>query len=392
MSDPDPAFDVTAAKASASFQSPSVPRMSQPTLTTAGFQYIEEPQFFTSGGSPTTDAASMGSKLRMVAVRAGESVTRGVTTSLVAQKILQFRGVASSTVGTAPAKMAAAQLGSGLRGVLAVVRIPLSSGTRMRGFVDCVGKYAVTHTSSVAEVSRLSAGMAAVFAIEANIVGALVAGAVQESMEVGRFMSGSTSATALRQNSVQIAVSIGGSLVGGATGAAIGSLVFPGAGTAFGSLMGSYMGCYMATWMVPRKEQEEDDTDVPLDSKSILPPPSAERGLLKLEKADDWILVTQVARKPTIHAMSHENEDDDTEQLRMHIASPVATEEAAVNELLDSVGPDELMVVYECVPLDEDTLQEEEERPDAFDADPSVSKFNLRSREWRVLPDSSEKQ
>jgi hypothetical protein len=214
--------------------------------------------------SAMSEEAAKSRNLKLIAVKAGSTVTKNVAAGLISSHLITLSS--AQELASAVSAMACAQAQLMSKGLL-LVKLPVCSPDKLKQFSQLVLNFASQNPRALAEVEKMTMAGAAGLSLKSNVIGTVVAGAIQEGLAFSRFVA-TGNAIAFRHEATLAAGASVGALVFGAGGAAIGTLLFPGAGAVLGSFLGSFVGSSVGAAAVtdtpePVDAQDGFGTDVP---------------------------------------------------------------------------------------------------------------------------------
>jgi hypothetical protein len=199
-----------------------------------------------SADDPSSTAAvpRVVTRLKLIGIKMGRTLTQTVAATVLSSHIAATTMAAEFATAATAMTVAQAQLATQ---ALAVVRVSVDNNERLQQVARLVTEYAAQNPTALAEIQQLSLTNTAALSLRSNIIGSLVAGAVQEAVAVAFYLSypATTDAAELKATSQQVAATTAASLAFSAGGAAVGAVVLPGAGAVIGSLIGGIGGSYV---------------------------------------------------------------------------------------------------------------------------------------------------
>ncbi len=273
-----------------------------------------------------TSTADSGSRLTVVGIHIGRTVSQAIASSIVSSAIASPAIVGEAVVEGAAVSSAAQAEALGLL----VLRLPLRDAEKLRGFVAAVEAYLAANKSVLTKVAEMSSHeQMMTVGVRGSLIGAIAAATVQQSVLTAKFVWGTmpASAPSYIYQSTTIALSVVAGVGGGAAGAVVGTLLIPGMGTSLGSLVGSFTASFLPYSL--RQSAPTDNAEEPWNpSRPLRVTESPLEGWL--EVADERTSVTFAQHWDDAGGGADATSADRDEVWRTAMAEPVAADEVLV--------------------------------------------------------------
>lgn len=286
------------------------------------------------------------SRLKLVGVKIGRTLTQNIASTLLSSQIAATAIAAECTAAATSMTVAQAQLAAE---ALAVVRVSVANNARMQQVLQLVTDYAAKNPAILADFERMSATNTAALSFKSNIVGSLVAGAIQEAVAVAYYLGSPHADVAdLKATTQQVAATTAASLAFSAGGAAVGAVLLPGAGAVLGSLVGGVGGGYITGIVATSLTAPDPDRQRgfgPQDTHLTFAPDTR-------EEADYVLVLLPDAPSCTFDALPRDHDEASPTSQTTFLPAPREPSEAAWSTAISEVdaGLSELVLLFQCLP------------------------------------------